>query len=111
MAKDFLSDLEAICLAAVLNCNDNAYGMTIHEEVERMTAGLRSVVLGTVYTTLDRLEEKGYVKSWFAGATEERGGRSKRYFEVTGSGKTALKNSYNQSERTFDGAEKWGWNS
>ena len=40
----------------------------------------------------DRLEKKGYVRSWFGGATEERGGRSKRFFEITGSGELAVKN-------------------
>ena len=111
MPKDFLSDLEAICLAAVLNCGENAYGMTIHEEVERIMAGLRSIVLGTVYTTLDRLEEKGYLRSWFDGATAERGGRSKRYFEITASGETALRNAYAVSKNTFSKLEGLGWNS
>ena len=64
--------------------SENAYGMTIHEQVEKLAARVRAVSLGSVYTTLDRLEQKGHVKSWFGGATKQRGGRSKRFFEITG---------------------------
>ncbi len=92
MAKgDNLGEFEQLILAALMILGADAYGMTIHERVEKLAAGLRSVSLGSVYTTLDRLEQKGYVKSWFSDPTPERGGRSKRYFEVTGSGERALK--------------------
>lgn len=94
MAKgDNLSEFEQITLTAVMLERKNAYGMTIHERMESLVKKNRIVSLGAVYTTLDRLEQKGYVKSWFGGATEERGGRSKRYFEITGSGERALKKS------------------
>ena len=87
MAKgDNLGEFEQLILAALLMLGDNAYGMTIHERVEKLAAGVRSVSLGSVYTTLDRLEQKGYVKSWFSDPTPEHGGRSKRYFEITGIG-------------------------
>src|SRR5580704_13202828 len=85
MAKgDNLGEFEQLILAALLILGENAYGMTIHEQVEKLAAGVRSVSLGSCYTTLDRLEQKGFVKSWFSGPTPERGGRSKRYFEITG---------------------------
>ncbi len=91
MAKgDNLGEFEQLILAALLMLGDNAYGMTIHERVEKLAAGVRAVSLGSVYTTLDRLEQKGYVKSWFSDPTPERGGRSKRFFEITGSGERAL---------------------
>jgi DNA-binding PadR family transcriptional regulator len=94
MAKgDNLGEFEQLILAALLMLGENAYGMTIHEQVEKLAAGVRSVSLGSVYTTLDRLEQKGYVKSWFSGPTPERGGRSKRYFEITGAGQKVLKSS------------------
>ena len=83
------SSLKAVNLAALLILGENAYGMTVHEQVEKLAAGVRTVSLGSVYTTLDRLEQKGYVKSWFGGATEERGGRSKRYFKITAAGARA----------------------
>ena len=94
MAKgDNLGEFEQLILAALLMLGENAYGMTIHERVEKLAAGVRSVSLGSVYTTLDRLEQKGYVKSWFGDPTPERGGRSKRYFEITGAGQRVLKSS------------------
>src|SRR4030081_4089618 len=94
MAKgDNLGEFELLILAALMMLGDNAYGMTVHEQVEELADGIRSVSLGSCYTTLDRLEQKGYVKSWFGAATEERGGRSKRYFEIQAAGQLALKRS------------------
>src|ERR1035438_6837857 len=90
MAKgDNLGEFEQLILTALMILRENAYGMTIHEQMEKLASGLRLVSLGAVYTTLDRLEKKGYVRSWFGGATEERGGRSKRFFKITGSGELA----------------------
>jgi len=84
MAKgDNLGEFEMLILSALMMLGQNAYGMTVHEQVEKLAEGLRSVSLGAVYTTLDRLEIKGYVKSWFSDPTPERGGRTKRFFEIT----------------------------
>lgn len=94
MAKgENLGEFEQLILAALMMLGENAYGMTIHEQVEELAAGIRSVSLGSVYTTLDRLEQKGYVKSWFGDPTAERGGRAKRFFEITGIGQRVLQRS------------------
>jgi PadR family transcriptional regulator PadR len=86
--SDILGHFEFMVLSGVASLSkDDNYGMKIHLAVEEA----RPASLGAVYTTLDRLEQKGYVKSSYGGATEERGGRSKRYFELTGHGATALK--------------------
>ena len=70
MAKgDNLGEFEMLILSALMMLGQNAYGMTVHEQVEKLADGLRSVSLGAVYTTLDRLEIKGYVKSWFSDPT------------------------------------------
>lgn len=99
MAKgDNLGEFEQLILTALMVLGQNAYGMTVHEKVEELAAGVRSVSLGACYTTLDRLEQKGYVRSWFSDPTPERGGRSKRFFEITGSGELALKNSLRLAE-------------
>jgi PadR family transcriptional regulator PadR len=109
MAKgDYLGDFEQLILTALMLLGENAYGMTIHEQVEKLAAGLRIVSLGAVYTTLDRLEQKGYARSWFAGATEERGGRSKRFFEITGSGELALKNALRVADNMVTGLKEIG---
>ena len=103
MAKgEHLGEFEQLILAALLIVGENAYGMTIHEQVEKLADGVRSVSLGSVYTTLDRLEQKGSVRSWFGGATEERGGRTKRYFEITGTGEKTLKSSAKVAANVVD---------
>jgi PadR family transcriptional regulator PadR len=109
MAKgDTLGEFELLILAALMMLGDNAYGMTIHEQTEKLADGLRAVSLGSVYTTLDRLEQKGYVKSWFSDPTPERGGRSKRFFEITGSGELALKNSIKLAGNVLEGLREIG---
>jgi DNA-binding PadR family transcriptional regulator len=65
--------------------------MAIRREIEIRTK--RRTSLGAVYTTLDRLERKGYVSSWTGSPSPERGGRSKRFFKVQALGKAALRNS------------------
>jgi PadR family transcriptional regulator PadR len=105
---DYLGEFEQLILAALMILGENAYGMTVHEQVEKLAKGIRAVSLGACYTTLDRLEQKGYVKSWFGGATEERGGRSKRYFEITGAGERALKNSLRLAGNMVAGLKEIG---
>lgn len=86
--KDYLGHFEEIVLLAVLRLAENAYGAKIRQTVAEATE--RDVSIGAVYATLDRLERKGYLKSWQGEATPERGGRAKRYFEVVGAGERAL---------------------
>jgi PadR family transcriptional regulator PadR len=109
MAKgDDLGEFEVINLVAVFMLGENAYGMTIHEQTEKVAEGIRSVSIGSVYTTLDRLETKGYVKSWFSDPTPGRGGRSKRFFEITGSGELAVKNSMKLAGKVLAGLQGIG---
>jgi DNA-binding PadR family transcriptional regulator len=82
---------EQLILLAILRLKENAYGMTIRREIQDRTE--RIVALGAVYTTLDRLEKKGYVSSWTGSPSPERGGRAKRLFKVQALGKAALRNS------------------
>jgi PadR family transcriptional regulator PadR len=84
-------EFEQLILLAILRLGENAYGMTVRREIEDRTE--RRTALGAVYTTLDRLEKKGYVSSWAGSPTPERGGRSKRFFKVQALGKAALRNS------------------
>jgi PadR family transcriptional regulator PadR len=84
-----LTDLEFMLLLATLRAGDAAYGVGIAREMER--TGGRTVLLGTIYATLDRLERAGLVRSSFGEPTPERGGRAKRYFRVTPAGIRALK--------------------
>ena len=84
-----LTDFELMILLAVLRVGDDAYGMRIGEEIER--TGKRTVIMGAVYTALDRLERNGLATSSVGDPTPERGGRAKRYFKVTPRGLRAVK--------------------
>src|SRR5688500_20355614 len=83
-----LGTLEQIVLTAAMRLGDEAYGMTIRDEIEKRTG--RAVSFGAVYVTLQRLEDKGLVSSWIGEPTAERGGRAKRFFQVTANGRQAV---------------------
>ena len=92
MAKkpgNYIGEFEELVLLAILSRGDNAYGVTILEALEDATN--RSIAIGSLYTTLSRLEEKGLVKSWVGEPTAERGGRAKRHYKVNGSAQSLLK--------------------
>ena len=88
LGRDYLGEFEHLILLALLRLEDRAYGVTVRQEIQLRTK--REVSIGAVYATLDRLETKGYVKSRQGDPTPERGGRSKRFFRVTGKGMEAL---------------------
>ncbi len=75
-----LGEFEQVVLLAILRLGDEAYAVTIREEILACTG--RDVSRGSVYITLDRLETKGYLRSWFGDPTPERGGRAKRYYTL-----------------------------
>jgi len=100
---DFLGEFEQMVLMAVLRLGDEAYAVPIREEIERRTG--RAVSRGAIYITLDRLEKKGYLESWLADATPERGGRAKRYQKVSVAGAVALKRSRAALEKMWQGLE------
>lgn len=103
MAREHLGELEQIVLLAVLRVGADAYGVPIRLEIEARTG--RSLTVGALYRTLDRLELKGYVTSWFGEPTPERGGRSKRYFKVRPAGLRALRASHDALAAMWDGLE------
>jgi PadR family transcriptional regulator len=84
-----LGELEQLILLAVVRLEPESYGMRIKQELEDRAK--RKTSVGALYTALDRLEQKGFVTSEVGEATPERGGRAKRYFAVSPSGKDALK--------------------
>lgn len=83
-----LGEFEELCLLAVAVLQDDAYGVSIKEEIDRRTR--RNTTISTIHSTLIRLERKGFLKSKMGGATDERGGRAKRLFEITAFGKKAI---------------------
>jgi DNA-binding PadR family transcriptional regulator len=103
-----IGQFEHVVLAAILALDDSAYGVTIHARVEQFIAP-RTVSLGAVYSTLDRLEDKGLVSSWLSDPTPERGGRSKRHYRLELAGERALRETTLAAKRICDDLERiWG---
>ncbi|MFC2134203.1 PadR family transcriptional regulator [Bacteroidota bacterium] len=98
--KQHLGEFEEIVLLITAAQQDEAYGMSITKTIEEELN--RSVTLSSVHTALYRLEEKGFVKSHIGGASDIRGGRSKRFFTVTNSGIDALKKSKQMRMKLWD---------
>jgi PadR family transcriptional regulator PadR len=99
---------QQIILTAILSLREEAYGVTIHEKAAKLAAP-KNVSLGAVYVTLDRLEDKGLIKSWLSDPTPERGGRSKRFYRLEALGERALQESTATSKRVWEAvAEIWG---
>ena len=84
-----LTDFELMILLAILRTGDEAYGVRIADEIGRI--GRRTVLLGAVYAALERLERNDLVLSSVGEPTPERGGRAKRFYEVTPRGLRAVK--------------------
>ncbi|MEO8034911.1 MAG: helix-turn-helix transcriptional regulator [Acidobacteriota bacterium] len=82
------AEFERAVLLSLIRLGDNAYGVTIRAELEKLLG--RSVSFGAVYTTLDRLEGKGFAASSLGDPTPQRGGRAKKFFRITREGSKAL---------------------
>lgn len=88
MKGSHLGEFQELALLTILLLGDDAYGVSIKREINKNSK--RSISRGALHTALTRLEEKGYLKSHQGEANEERGGRPKRYYEVSNKGKSAL---------------------
>jgi PadR family transcriptional regulator PadR len=86
--KGYVGEFEELVLLTVASLGEEAYGVAIKEDIEKRSD--RAISIGALHSTITRLEEKNYLKSWLGEPTQERGGRRKRYFELTQSGKVAL---------------------
>jgi|SRR5713101_1747973 len=93
--REFLGGFELLVLLALIRLGDEAYGVPISEAIEESSG--REVALGSVYTTLYRLEQKGLVSSRLGEPTAARGGRAKTYFRVTAKGLREVR----QAQRTL----------
>jgi len=86
---NYIGDFELMVMLVLLRLGEGAYGVPISREIEQQCG--RDVALGSVYATLERLEEKGLVSSALGEPTPERGGRAKRYFSLTRKGLRAVR--------------------
>lgn len=97
-----LGEFEQIVLLAILRVR-SAYGVTIRSEIEARTG--RAPSPGALYTTLDRLEDKGLVTSRMGEPTPQRGGRAKRYFEITTAGIEAVSRAQRSYQSLLEGLQ------
>jgi DNA-binding PadR family transcriptional regulator len=98
-----LGELEQLMLLAILRLGDEAYGVTIREELAARAG--RNVAPGALYTGLERLETKGLITSRMSDPTPQRGGRAKRHVTVTAAGRAALARAMQAYERLLDGLD------
>lgn len=103
---DFLGEFEQVVLLAVARLDGDGYGVTVRREIERRTG--REVTVGSVYTTLARLEEKGLVASVEGEPTPRRGGRARKHFRIRPEGVRALEAARGMMDRMWDGVDFGG---
>jgi PadR family transcriptional regulator, regulatory protein PadR len=92
-----LGEFEYLLITSAAGLGEGAYGAAIRKEIES-TVG-RKCSIGALYTTIDRLEEKGLLKTWVGEATAKRGGRAKRMIRVTPNGVQEAKRFYDAVTR------------
>ncbi len=100
-----LGEFEYLIITAAAYLGENAYSAAIRDEISLATG--RKCSIGALYTTVDRLEAKGLVKTWMGEATPQRGGRAKRMIQVTAEGVRAAEHFYKAINRVTRGVE-WG---
>ena len=87
-----LGDFEQLVLLGVMRLGDEAYGAAIRQEIHARSG--RDVSISAVYTTLDRLESKGLIRSSVGEPTAQRGGRRRKFYTLRPAGATALRQAY-----------------
>src|ERR1041384_2246456 len=96
-----LGDFEQLVLLGVLRLADRAYGAAIRQEIHGRSG--RDVSINAIYTTLDRLERKGFLRSWIGAPTPERGGRRRKFYALRPAGIAALRQAYRAFTAMADG--------
>lgn len=92
MSLPSLGEFEELLLLIVAVLHDQAYGVTIFDEIEARRG--RTASISAIHMSLKRLEEKGFVTSRFGGITQDRGGRRKKFYTITALGKKILDAQY-----------------
>jgi len=96
-----LGEFEYLLLTAATRLGEDAYGASVRKEIEEATG--RPCSIGALYTTLDRLETKGFLETWMGDPTPQRGGRPKRMVRITAKGFRAASDFYNAVKRVTRG--------
>ena len=98
-----LGEFEQLVMLAILRLSDEAYAVTITNEIEERTS--QRVSIGAVYTTLNRLEEKGFLSSHRGMSRPMRGGRPRRFYSVESDGMEAVQSTMAALRRMSSGLE------
>ncbi|MEP1093906.1 MAG: PadR family transcriptional regulator [Cyclobacteriaceae bacterium] len=107
MKGTYLGEFEELVLLTVGILNDDAYGLAITDELESRTK--RNVTISSVHKSLVRLESKGFLKSHVGGASKERGGRAKKLYQLTNSGKNVVNESRSLRNHMWNDVPKIVW--
>jgi DNA-binding PadR family transcriptional regulator len=99
--RGYFGEFELMVMLALMRIGENAYGVPICREIEEHSR--REVVVGSVYATLERLEQKGFVSSELGEPTAERGGRAKKYFHITSKGLREVRDTQRALMDLWDG--------
>ena len=98
---NFLPKIEEILLLAIWKLNDEAYGTTIIEQVEKDTGS--SWVSGSVYSALARLKNNGYIRTVKVEKSSDGIGRPRIYYELTGAGRQKLLSAQKVTQSMWEG--------
>ena len=107
MKGTYLGEFEELVLLTVGILHEDAYGLSITDELKRRTR--RNASISAVHKSLVRLEDKGFLVSKLGGATEERGGRAKKLYQMTSAGKKVLNQSRNLRNEMWCAVPKVVW--
>src|SRR5580704_11154521 len=99
--RAYLGTFELTVMLALIRLSENAYGLPIAQEIELKSG--REVSLGSIYSTLERLETKGLVASELGEPTPQRGGRAKKYFSVTAKGLREVRETQRMLKQLWQG--------
>jgi DNA-binding PadR family transcriptional regulator len=104
MGLPVLGDFEQLVLLGVLRLEQDAYGAAIRQEIHARSG--RDVSINAVYTTLERLEGKGLLRSWVGAPTAQRGGRRRKFYALCPAGLGALRQAYHVFSTMTHGLER-----
>lgn len=102
--ESVLGDFEQLVLLGVMQLEDEAYGAAIRQEIHARSG--RDVSINAVYTTLDRLERKGLLRSWVGEPTPHRPGRRRKFYALRPAGVAALRHAYQAFTAMANGLER-----
>lgn len=100
MKGTYLGEFEEIVMLTIAALQDEAYGLAIKKELEKQTE--RKVSISAVHAACNRLEDKGFLSSFFGDKSRERGGKRKKIYQVSMEGQKALQTSYEIRQKLWN---------